>query len=227
MTHDLVKAINDGSAGTLAGRLGITFTEACADRLVATMPVAGNSQAKGALQGGAMVALAELAGSAGASLYAGEGFTAVGVDINATFHGAARPGIVTAVATPLFLGQALATYEIVITDATGNRLCTARITCAIRKDPRATAHQMSCLSPAPLLPAWAAHLIEAVNSLQARDGKARITLWRRAVSRTRTRTDWPTSTQVPAGPLEWLDFRQAPAPPGDNFLRCIFPPGNQ
>jgi uncharacterized protein (TIGR00369 family) len=144
MTHDLVRAINDDSAGTLAGRMGITFTEASAGRLVATMPVAGNSQPKGMLHGGAMVALAESAGSAGASLYAGEGFTAVGVDINATFHGAARSGIVTAVATPLFLGQALATYEIVITDATGNRLCTSRITFAIRKDPRATAHKMSC-----------------------------------------------------------------------------------
>jgi uncharacterized protein (TIGR00369 family) len=132
MTQDLVRTINEYSAGTLAGRMGITFTEASADRLVATMPVAGNTQPNGLLHGGAVVALAESAGSVGAALHAGKGFFAVGVDINATFHRPARSGIVTALATPLYLGQALATYGIVVTDAAGSRVCTARITCAIR-----------------------------------------------------------------------------------------------
>jgi hypothetical protein len=37
------------------------------------------------------------------------------------------------VATLAHGGQTLATYEIVITDATGRRVCTARLTCLIRE----------------------------------------------------------------------------------------------
>jgi 1,4-dihydroxy-2-naphthoyl-CoA hydrolase len=40
---------------------------------------------------------------------------------------------VTGVATPLHLGGLVATYEIVITDSDGQRICTARLTCLLRK----------------------------------------------------------------------------------------------
>jgi hypothetical protein len=33
----------------------------------------------------------------------------------------------------LRLGGAIASYEIVVTDETGDRICTARLTCALRK----------------------------------------------------------------------------------------------
>jgi len=124
--------INEAGAQTLAGRLGITFVEASVDRLVATMPVAGNHQLYGMLHGGASVTLAESLGSIGAALHAGDGHIAVGVDINATHHRAVRSGLVTGVATPLALGRSTATYEVVITDETGQRVCTSRITCALR-----------------------------------------------------------------------------------------------
>jgi 1,4-dihydroxy-2-naphthoyl-CoA hydrolase len=55
------------------------------------------------------------------------------VDINATHHRSARSGVVTGVATPLHLGKSTASYEIVVTDADGQRLCTARLTCALRR----------------------------------------------------------------------------------------------
>jgi len=41
--------------------------------------------------------------------------------------------MVTGTATPLFLGRSMATYEIVITDEDERRICTARISCLIRK----------------------------------------------------------------------------------------------
>jgi len=116
----------------LAGRLGIEFVEFDAQRLVATMPVDGNRQPAGLLHGGASVALAESLGSVGASLHAGPGKVVVGVDINATHHRAAVSGRVTGTATPLHLGRGTATYEVVITDEDGRRVCTSRITCLIR-----------------------------------------------------------------------------------------------
>jgi uncharacterized protein (TIGR00369 family) len=59
------------------------------------------------------------------------GKVAVGVDINATHHRAATSGIVTGVATAAHLGRSSATYEIVISDEQGRRVCTSRITCSL------------------------------------------------------------------------------------------------
>ena len=74
------------------------------------------------------------------------------------------------------------------------------------------------------------YLKAAMNRCQARGGKARVAPLRSAVSRTRTRAVWLTSTQVLAGPLEWLDFRQVAVSLGAASLgcrvRCIFPRTN-
>jgi len=121
--------------GQLSHRLGIEFVEVGAQRLIATMPVDGNRQPAGLLHGGASVALAESLGSVGAAIHAGPDRIVVGVDINATHHRAAVSGRVTGIATPLHLGRSTATYEVVITDEDGRRVCTSRITCMI-KDPR-------------------------------------------------------------------------------------------
>ena len=115
--------------------MGIVITEASPKRVVATMPVEGNTQPFGLLHGGASCVLAESLGSIGATLHAhaiGQAY-AVGVDINATHHRSARTGMVTGVATPLHLGGTAASYEIVITDERGARICTARLTCLLRR----------------------------------------------------------------------------------------------
>ena len=129
---ELVALFNTMNASTLGEKMGIVFTEASTERIVATMPVAGNNQPYGLLHGGASVVLAETLGSVGAALHAGEGRIAVGLDINATHHRGARSGLVTGTATPLSLGRTLASYEVVVTDEDGNRLCTSRITCLLR-----------------------------------------------------------------------------------------------
>src|ERR1700722_17172168 len=118
--------------GTLAGRMGITIVSASGARGVATMPVAGNTQPQGLLHGGASWVLAETAGSLGAFLHAGAGRTVVGIEISATHHRGVRDGELTAVATLAHGGRTLATYDIVITDAGGRRVCTSRLTCLIR-----------------------------------------------------------------------------------------------
>src|SRR4051794_36155309 len=104
-----------GGEDTLLARMGIVVTEASAKRVVATMPVTGNTQPLGLLHGGASCVLAESLGSIGASLHAmetfGDGAFAVGIDISATHHRAARDGVVTGVATPLHLGGLVASYD--------------------------------------------------------------------------------------------------------------------
>jgi 1,4-dihydroxy-2-naphthoyl-CoA hydrolase len=119
-------------AGGLAERMGIVFVEATPQRLVATMPVEGNTQPYGLLHGGASLVLAESLGSIGSHLHAGPGRVAVGVDINGTHHRSARSGTVTGTATPIHLGRTTTSYEVVVEDAHGRRLCTARITCLLR-----------------------------------------------------------------------------------------------
>jgi 1,4-dihydroxy-2-naphthoyl-CoA hydrolase len=116
-------------------RMGIEITEASAERVVGTMPVAGNTQPFGLLHGGATCVLAETLGSIAASLHAGEGRAAVGVDINATHHRAMRAGIVTGIATPLHRGRSVACYEIKVSDDKGRAVATARLTCQLIDAP--------------------------------------------------------------------------------------------
>ncbi|MFC4332307.1 PaaI family thioesterase [Streptomyces andamanensis] len=121
------------SAGDLGNRMGVRITEASAERVVGTMPVEGNTQPYGLLHGGASAVLAETLGSVGAMLHGGSSRIAVGVDLNCTHHRGARSGAVTGVATPLHRGRSTATYEIVISDEQGRRVCSARLTCLLRE----------------------------------------------------------------------------------------------
>ncbi|MFD9432506.1 PaaI family thioesterase [Streptomyces sp. NPDC060002] len=120
------------SAGHLGTRMGVEIIEASADRVVGTMPVEGNTQPYGLLHGGASAVLAETLGSVGSMLHGGSSKIAVGVDLNCTHHRGARSGLVTGVATPVHRGRSTATYEIVISDEEGRRVCTARLTCLLR-----------------------------------------------------------------------------------------------
>ncbi|MFD9317321.1 PaaI family thioesterase [Streptomyces sp. NPDC060053] len=120
------------SAGHLGNRMGVEIIEASADRVVGTMPVEGNTQPYGLLHGGASAVLAETLGSVGSMLHGGSTKIAVGVDLNCTHHRGARSGLVTGVATPVHRGRSTATYEIVISDEEGRRVCTARLTCLLR-----------------------------------------------------------------------------------------------
>ena len=127
----VLEAMPDGVLGALNEKLGVRITELSHERVVATMPVEGNTQPYGLLHGGASVVLAESLGSIGSAVHAFPDRIAVGVDINATHHRSATTGTVTGVATPIHLGRTSASWEIVISDDQGRRLCTSRITCAL------------------------------------------------------------------------------------------------
>ncbi len=127
--------IEDSGVGALAARMGIALVEAGPERVVATMPVDGNTQPFGLLHGGASCVLAETVGSVGAHLH---GMTvgrprAVGVDLNATHHKSVRAGTVTAVGVPVHRGRTVVTFEVALTDDAGDRVCTARLTCLLQE----------------------------------------------------------------------------------------------
>ena len=141
MTDEQIESFVAGmpeGMGALNQKLGIELTEIGPDRLVATMPVEGNTQPYGLLHGGASVVLAETLGSLGSALHSAPDRVPVGVDINATHHRAATSGTVTGVATPLHVGRTVASFEIVIRDDQDRRVCTCRITCALLPRDRVT-----------------------------------------------------------------------------------------
>ena len=129
---EIAQTFNSQGSETLAGRMGIKIVEASAQRVVGTMPVDGNTQPYGILHGGASCVLAESLGSLGSALQAGPGRFTVGIEINATHHRAARSGLVTGVATLAHGGRTMSTFDIVITDEDGKRVCTARLSCLHR-----------------------------------------------------------------------------------------------
>ena len=127
----VMEAYQSASKNTVADRMGITIVEAGAERVVGTMPVAGNIQPYGLLHGGASCVLAETLGSLASALHAGPDRATVGIEISATHHRAATSGRVTGVTTMLHGGRTITTHEIVITDDAGRRVCTSRLTCLL------------------------------------------------------------------------------------------------
>jgi uncharacterized protein (TIGR00369 family) len=132
---DVAGLIMEAPDGQLPDRMGIKITDWTPERMVATMPVAGNLQPYGLLHGGASCVLAETLGSVAAAMHAGPDRAAVGLELNATHHRAARSGTVTAVCTPLHAGNTVATYQIMISDEADRRICTVRLTCLFRAAP--------------------------------------------------------------------------------------------
>ena len=117
-----------GTVSPLDEKLGIRIIDFDPDRLVATMPVAGNEQPFGLLHGGASCALMETIGSWAGALHAGPGKQVVGIELNASYLRGATSGLVTAVCTPVRRGRTLSTFLIEITDESGRPTATGRLT---------------------------------------------------------------------------------------------------
>ena len=120
-----------GTISPLDDKLGIRITDYDPERVVATMPVAGNEQPYGLLHGGATCALVETVGSWAAALHAGPEQKVVGIELNASYMRSATSGVVTAVCTPVRRGRTLATFLIEVGDDQGRPTASARLTCMI------------------------------------------------------------------------------------------------
>jgi len=130
--RELPEIIQDSEKGGLGERMGVEWLEVGPERVVARLPVAGNTQPFGLLHGGASAILAEATGSVLANLNAGPSRYAVGIELSCTHHRSAREGFATATAVPLSLGRTLITSAISVTDDEGRLLCSSRLTCFVK-----------------------------------------------------------------------------------------------
>jgi 1,4-dihydroxy-2-naphthoyl-CoA hydrolase len=121
---------------TMAGHIGIEFTDIGENFLKARMPVDYRTrQPYGLLHGGASVTLAETLGSVGSAFIIDqEQFICVGIEINANhIRGAKEGGHVFGTAVPLHLGQTTHVWDIKIIDEHEKLVCVSRLTVAIVK----------------------------------------------------------------------------------------------
>ncbi len=119
----------EGVRSPLDDKLGVRITDYDPDRVLATMPVAGNEQPYGLLHGGAVCTLVETVGSVAAALHAGPQRRVVGIELNASYLRSATSGVVTAVCTPVRRGRTLATFLVEVSDEHGRPTASARLTC--------------------------------------------------------------------------------------------------
>lgn len=116
----------------LGKTLGMEFIEITPERVVATMPITPtHHQPFGYLHGGASVALAETVASLGAALSAPPGKIVFGLEINANHVRSRRSGTLTAIGTPIHVGQTTQVWEIKIADEADKLVCISRCTLAV------------------------------------------------------------------------------------------------
>ncbi len=130
--------LNEKATGTMAGVLGIEFTEIGSDHLRATMPVDERTiQPYGMFHGGASAALAETLGSVASMMVIdAETKICVGITINANHIKSARSGFVHGIATPLHIGSTTHVWDIKIYDDKHQLICASRLTVAILEKKR-------------------------------------------------------------------------------------------
>ncbi|HZC19321.1 MAG TPA: hotdog fold thioesterase [Rubrobacteraceae bacterium] len=117
--------------------LGIEHVKLEAEEVVMTMLVdARHRQPLGYLHGGASVVLAETVATVGAWLNCPPGKIAFGSEINASHLKPKRSGILTAVGTPIQVGQTNQVWEVHIHDEDEKPVCVSRCRLAVVDDSR-------------------------------------------------------------------------------------------
>lgn len=128
------KSLPDDLGGVMSV-LDIELVETGPERVTASMPVTPrHHQPFGVLHGGVSVVLAESAASVGAYLATPEGYTAVGLEVNANHVRSVRDGRLAAVATPLHTGRTTHVWHVKIHHEDDKLICVSRSTLAIVDD---------------------------------------------------------------------------------------------
>ncbi len=125
--------LNDLIKGSLSAHLGIEYLEVGQGFLKARMPVEDRTrQPFGYLHGGASAALAEEVGSMAANLTLNTTKSvAVGLEINANHIRSVKSGFITAIATPLHVGNSTQVWEIKMYNNEEQLTCISRLTMAV------------------------------------------------------------------------------------------------
>jgi uncharacterized protein (TIGR00369 family) len=116
----------------LVEKIRLEWLEVGPERVVARIPVEGNTQPYGQLHGGATASLCETIGSIGAAFAAGMDKLVVGTTLTVNHLRAVREGFVTATGVPLHSGRTSAVWDMRVTDDDDRLVAVARLTLAIR-----------------------------------------------------------------------------------------------
>lgn len=133
--RDQLAALNAAGSDQLMTKLGIEWIEASGERVVARVPVQGNTQPFGLFHGGASASLAETLASVGAWLVDTSKFTA-GIEIKVNHVRPATKGYVTGTGTPVHVGRSVQVWEIHMTDDDGKLTAYSTVTIAVREPRR-------------------------------------------------------------------------------------------
>jgi len=120
-----------GPRGALAEKMGIELLEVEPSRIVARMPVEGNTQPLGLLHGGASAVLAETLASLGGWMNA-PGRMVLGLEIKVNHLRPAGDGWLTGTGVPVHLGRTTQLWEMRITDEADRLVAFATCTLAVR-----------------------------------------------------------------------------------------------
>ena len=129
-----LRMATDATAGTMMERLGIQWLDMGTARVVARMPVEGNTQVYGQLHGGATAALCESVGSIGTAVAVGLQKRVVGIQLSVNHLRAVTDGHITATGIPLHVGRHTAVWDMRVEDDGGRLVAVGRLTLAVR-DP--------------------------------------------------------------------------------------------
>jgi 1,4-dihydroxy-2-naphthoyl-CoA hydrolase len=121
--------------GTLIERIGIELIEASASRVVARMPVRGNTQPYGLLHGGATAALCETVASFGTAIAVGPDKRVVGIHLSVNHLRAVSTGDVIATGVPVHVGRSTAVWDMEVRDDEARLAAVGRLTLAIHDAP--------------------------------------------------------------------------------------------
>lgn len=124
--------LNEKGRGPLLEKLGLEWVEASPKRIVARMPVSGNSQPWGMLHGGTSGVMVESIASLGGWL-ADRSKRALGVELKVNHLKPASSGWVTGVGRPLHSGSTLAVWAVEISDEEGRMTAFGTCTVALRE----------------------------------------------------------------------------------------------
>jgi uncharacterized protein (TIGR00369 family) len=115
-------------------KLGLLIEDVTKERVVASMPVPGNTQPDGWLHGGATCSLIETLASIGAAVVAGWPERVVmGQQQTTNFLGTSRDGTVRGIATPVHVGKSTHVWNVDVTHVeTGKLVASGRVTMAVR-----------------------------------------------------------------------------------------------
>jgi 1,4-dihydroxy-2-naphthoyl-CoA hydrolase len=115
-------------------KLGLVVEDVTKERVVASMPVSGNTQPDGWLHGGATCSLIETLASIGAAVVAGWPERVVmGQQQTTNFLGTSRDGTVRGIATPVHVGKSTHVWNVDVTHVeTGKLVASGRVTMAVR-----------------------------------------------------------------------------------------------